>query len=179
MGLLFSWHSDMWSRYFSILITFLNILKIICDGYPGLSTWLYLELTKTQLAGSTLVVIVCLLVVCCFALLFLIKSFKIWRPTWSLDPLKCEYLPLVWSMLSPVCLYKGHGKRKLAIFTCLLCLLLTKPQKLLLQDSGICWKPAERSIPVDWTTTAFLNFSMAAIGLGGPQPVGHSNKSPL
>jgi hypothetical protein len=56
---------------------------VYCDGYSWLSTWLHLELTKTQVFGHT-----------CERLFFFIKFFEVKRTTFNLDPSMWEDSPL-------------------------------------------------------------------------------------
>lgn len=65
--------------------------------------------------------------------------------------------PPIWATSSPSRLYKGYGRRKLALFAYLLAsgipsLRYNQP----IGDSSVYWRPVERSSLMDWTTNYWI-----------------------
>ena len=97
-----------------------------CGGYSWLTTWLYQELTKTQVVGHT------------YEGFFfsLSKSFEVGRPNFNPDLLRWKNPSLIWPMHSAGCLYEGHREEE----ACSLCLLFSLTCSSL-HKSLLLWDP--------------------------------------
>lgn len=71
-----------------------------------LSIWLHLELTKPQAVEYT-----------CEGFFFLsTKSLQVGRPTFNANLLRWDNLSLIWATPTADSLYKGHGRKKPALY---------------------------------------------------------------